>query len=232
MKIISGVCFIPILGLLLMSGTAQGQIVTETTKKKVSIGVGLFTDIWINAPKGVHFRAINQGFQAFTTYNVMFGKSNFGFGIGLGFSTHNLYGNFLVNSHPDSTRLEPIPDSISYKRSKLCMPYLWIPIEFRFISKTKIAFAIGFKAGYMLPAHSKYVGDDYIGENNVHYPHDELRMKLRGIRNMERFAYGPTIRFGYKWFHVSAYYSLSTIFNKNKGPDVYPVSVGFLLLPF
>lgn len=218
--------------LLLAAGPGRSQIINEATKKKIGIGVGLMTDIWMNMPKDVKTRTINQGFQIFATYNVFFGKSRFGFGIGLGFSAQNLYGNFLVDSRPDSTSFVKISDTLDYNRSKITFPYLWLPIEFRFVAKSKFVIAAGFRLGYMLPAHTKYVGEDYIGNDNIHYTGDKLRVKFRDVNNLEKIAYGPTLRIGYKWIHLYGYYSLSTVFIKNKGPEIYPISVGFLLRPF
>jgi hypothetical protein len=79
----------------------------------------------------------------------------------------------------------------------------------------------------MLPAHTKYVGDDYIDNSS-----EQLRVKYRNVLNLDRFAYGPTLRIGYKWFNLVGYYQLSSIFQQGKGPDVYPITVGFMLRPF
>ncbi|MEI6889999.1 MAG: outer membrane beta-barrel protein [Bacteroidales bacterium] len=207
--------------------TASSQIINEKTKKKIHVGIGMFTDIYMNMPSGVKTRTINQGFHGYVMYSLPFGKSNFGFNVGLGMSIHNMYGNFQVKSYTDSTRLVKIPDAVGYKRSKLTMPYIEIPIEFAYSNKAKFSMGIGFKAGYMLPAHTKFVGDDYIDETT-----DQLRIKLRNVKNLDRFAYGPTLRIGYKWFHLIGYYQLSSIFQKGSGPDVYPITVGFLLKPF
>ena len=121
-------------------------------------------------------------------------------------------------------KIEP---TLGYKRSKLTLPYLEIPLEFRFKTKSKFALGIGFKAGYMVYGHSKWVGDDYLDSTN-----NTLKFSVKNIKNIEKFAYGPTLRVGYKWFHVNAYYSLASVFQKGKGPDIYPISVGFVLLPF
>ncbi|MFH1159487.1 MAG: outer membrane beta-barrel protein [bacterium] len=203
------------------------QIVNEAAKKRVTIGIGLFEDLWFNTPKGIKTRTINQGFQAFAMYNVPFGKSNFGFSIGLGFRANNLYGNFLVKSTNDSTWLQRIGDTIDYRRSKLTLPFLELPLEFKFKSKTKIAVGIGFKVGYLLPAHSKYVGEDYNLNNG-----EKLRVKYRDIKNLEQFSYGPTFRMGYRWFHINAYYSINNLFTKGNGPKMNNLSVGILLMPF
>jgi len=213
-------------GLLPIQGHAQ--VVNEATKRRVVIGVGMIEDIWFGTPRGIKIRTINQGFQGFAMYNVPFGKSNFGFAIGLGFRVHNLFGNFIVKSTSDSTTFIAIDTmNIDYKRSKLTLPIIELPIEFRFKSRSKVALGIGFKVGYLLPAHTKYVGDNYDPKNG-----EKLRVKYREIKNLEQFSYGPTLRIGYRWFHLNAYYSLSTLFTKNKGPEMYPLSVGFLLMPF
>jgi hypothetical protein len=221
---------------MLMQAT-QAQIVNETTRKKFSIGIGMFTDIWNNVPyyKGplgaeyqFDMRNINQGFQALAMYNVPFGRSPLGFSIGLGFRAENLYvKGAYFNSTRDSTYMVRVPDTIYVRRSKLAMPYLELPVEFYFKSKIKMVVAVGFKIGYMLPAHTKFVGENY-----NYYSPIELRVKQREIQNIETFSYGPTFRIGYRWIHAYSYFSLSKIFKKDKGPDMYPISVGFLLMPY
>ena len=210
-----------------MPDVIRAQVVNASAKKRISVGVGLFTDIWMNTPAGMKTRTINQGINVFGTYNMPFGKSNFSFAIGFGISIHNLYWNYRYQGDSLNFQFIKIADKYAYKRSKLTMPYLEIPAEFRFKAKNKFAVGIGFKVGYMVYGHSKYVGDDYIwGTSN------KLNTSVKGIKNIEKFAYGPTLRIGYKWFHVTGYYSLSNIFTKGKGPDMYPISVGFVLLPF
>jgi len=213
--------------LLIIPNFSQAQVVKEATKKRISIGFGMFTDLWMNTPDGMKTRTINQGVNVFGTYNVPFGKSNFGFALGLGISVHNLYWNYLYNGSDNSFQFEKIPDSIGHKRSKVTLPYLEIPLEFRFRTKYKFAVGLGFKVGYMIYAHSKWVGDDYLyGTTST------LRTTVSGIKNIEKFSYGPTLRIGYKWFHLNAYYSLSNVFTKSTGIDMYPISIGFLLMPF
>ncbi|MEI7897379.1 MAG: outer membrane beta-barrel protein [bacterium] len=212
---------------ILVPHTGMAQVVTSSTKKKISIGVGMMTDFWMNTPSGMKTRAINQGVQVFGTYNMPFGKSNFSFAIGVGISIHNMYWNYMFQGRTDSLQFVKIPDTIGYQRSKLTLPYIEVPIEFRFKTKSKFSMGIGFKVGYMVYGHSKWVGDDYIFKTG-----NTLKASFKDTKNIEKFAYGPTLRVGFKWFHVNAYYSLGSIFQKGKGPDMYPISVGFLLMPF
>ncbi|MDP1623374.1 MAG: outer membrane beta-barrel protein [Bacteroidales bacterium] len=214
--------------MILFPNSSHSQVVNASAKKRVSIGVGLFNDIWMNKPAGMKTRAINQGVQVFGTYNMPFGKSNFSFAMGLGISVHNLYWNYRFQGDSISFQFVKIDEAkVNYKRSKLVLPYLELPLEFRLKTKSKFAMGIGFKVGYMLYAHSKYVGDDYLYKSN-----NTLKVSYKGIKNIEKFAYGPTLRVGYKWFNVNACYSLSSTFQNVTGVDLYPVSVGFVLMPF
>jgi hypothetical protein len=214
--------------------SVSAQVVNEKTKKRITVGVGVATDIWLNMPDSLKSRAINQGANVFVMYNVPFGKSNFSMAAGLGISTHNLYGNFLVNSKPDSTWMVKIPDSISYKRSKITTAYLELPVEFRYKNKIKLTVALGFKGGLLIGSNTKYVGDGGIQTVNYSVPEDngKTRIRIWGIENLTKFIYGPTLRIGYRWFNVNAFYMISTLFEKDRGPDMYPITVGIVLVPF
>jgi len=210
----------------------RSQVVNESTKKKISVGIGEFTDIWLNMPAGVKTRTINQGFTVLGTYNIPFGKSNFSFAIGLQLTFHNMYGNFFVNSKTDTTTFKKIPGEISYKKSKLKVGYFEIPVEFRFKSKSKVTVALGFKGGILLDSGTKYVGDSLNTYNYTLNHNEKAKIKLNSIKNLEQFTYGPTIRIGYSWINVNASYMISTIFKKGKGPEMYPLSLGIILMPF
>ena len=211
---------------MLLPVLSRAQVLNETTKKRIGIGIGMITDIWQNVPGGVKSRTINQGFHAYVLYSVPFGKSRFGFGVGLGISVHNLYGNFTVSGKNDTTKFVKIPDSVSYKRSKISLPYLELPIEFHYTSKGKFALGVGFKVGYLVGASTKYVGDD------IQSPHEGIWVKERNLKNLDYFAYGPYLRIGYKWFHLYGYYQLSEVFKKGVGPAIAPITLGFLIRPF
>jgi hypothetical protein len=157
---------------------------------------------------------------------MQFGKSNFSFAIGLGMSMHNLYWNYRFQGDSLSFQFVQIKDT-DYKRSKLTLPYFELPLEFRMKTKSKVSVGVGFKVGLLVTAHAKWVGDDYLYKTD-----NTLKVSFKGIKNLESFSYGPTFRIGYKWFNLNATYALSHVFQNGTGCDMYPLSVGFVLMPF
>ena len=126
MKVVySKILSVPVSGILLflvafllIQPAANSQVVNETTKKKISIGFGMFNDFVLNVPSGIKIRTINQGVNVFALYNLPFGKSNFGFSFGLGLTAHNIYGNFLVHKAGDTTKLVKIPSTVVSNEAK------------------------------------------------------------------------------------------------------------------
>ena len=203
----------------------KNKIIKETTIRRVSVGVEIYQDFWMKWPKGMNVRAINQGAGGFIMYNVPFGESPVSFSIGAGIGCQNLFSNTTINDiHADTITFTPIPDTIDYKKSKLGLTYLDFPLELRVVTKDKIRFSVGLKLGYLLDAKTKYKGDDIYGQ--------ESTVKYRKVEHVDKFRFGPTIRFGYDWFQIMGYFSVSQIFEKGLGPDLYPISVGITFMPF
>lgn len=212
---------IPLLGF-----SQQGnQAMSQTTVRRVSVGAEIFQDFWLNKPEGMKVRAINQGAGAFFLYNFPLGKSPLSFAIGAGIGFHNLYSNSMVDYiKADTITFSAIPDTISYKKNKLGFSYIDFPIEIRLKTKDKFRASVGVKLGYLLDAKTKYKGDNEFG--------DEVIIKTKKISQVDKFRFGPTIRVGYDWFQVMGYFSVTKLFDKNRGPDLYPISVGFTFMPF
>jgi hypothetical protein len=151
-----------------------------------------------------------------------------------------------------NTIFQKIPSSIGgvetgYKNNKITAVFIDIPLEFRFRTKNegqKWKFSLGFKAGYLLSSHVKYRGDD-ITYNYPSYNNDTpdklwslnsdqtIKSKFYKVPNIESYRMGPTIRVGWGWVNLSAFYSLTTLFKKTeKSYDMYPISVAITITPF
>lgn len=211
------------------------QVVDEKTKKLFTFGLDVYTDLWQDVPSTLEPRTINQGVNVFGTYNFIFGESNFSFSPGIGLGIHNLYSSSLLHVNNDSAYFVPVEDELSeeylkeFKKSKLVTPYLDIPLEIRFKSKSNFRIALGFKFGFLLRAYTKYKGDDYLEELQKTTIY---KKKMIYKDYLEQNRYGFIGRIGYKWLNVYGYYQLSSLFVKEKGPEMYPISVGITIIPF
>lgn len=212
------------LGLGIVTGVL-GQMVGQTTIKRFSFGMDYYTDIWLKKPANFETRTINQGISAFGMYNYPFGESNMSIAIGIGTGFHNLYTKGQIEDiKADTITWVPFPDTLDYKRYKLGLSYFDIPLEFRLKTNQKFRVAIGAKFGFLLDGKTKYKGNRYDGEL--------VTIKEKQVGSLSRFRFGPTIRIGYDWFNVYAYYQVTRLFEPGRGPDIYPLSVGITLLPF
>ena len=225
----------------------------KTTFGKLSqadrIVTDIFTDMWIMkgaAADSIDPKQINRGANVYIMKEFPFGTSNFSFATGLGISCHNLYSdatpiNYTLDTNGNrvyggSTVFTKIPSKstdgsqdIHYKNNKFTVVYADIPLEFRFrLKNNAFKFYLGGKIGLMLGNHTKYSGDNY----NEDSPTPTMKVKEYKIPNVNKVRYGITVRTGWKWIQAYGYLSLSDLFKKDKGPDMYPISVGLTISPY
>ena len=203
----------------------KSKVISQSTVKRVSVGADIFQDFWLNKPDNMDGRAINLGAGAYFTYSIPFGSSPVSFALGAGVSWHNLYSDTrILNIKADTIVFTPIADTIDYKKSKVGVTYLDFPIELRLKTKNNIRASIGIKLSYVIDAKTKYKGDKLTGYQVI--------QKEKQISNIDKFQFGPQVRIGYTWFHIVCYYSVTQLFEKGKGPDVSPISLGITFMPF
>ena len=217
----------------------------ESIRKRLSLGFGVYNDFWMKVPDSINPRTVNQGVDVFVHYSFpMDKKGHLEFFIGGGIGAHNFYSQALLgtgkfniyNTLPtgvtaDESYFYNAPDnfnskSITVKKSKLSITYVDVPFGFQYKATNKIHGSLGFKVGWKLDAHTKYKGSDLNGSGYT------VIEKSDRLRNIENFHYGPFATLGYKWIGISFDYQLSSIFTKDLGPQIYPVSVGLVFMPF
>jgi hypothetical protein len=186
---------------------------------------------WLNLPEGVTTKFISGGFNFGLYYDFFIAKKFFGIAPGISFSNATVKN----NSYPITTdvgdlkynSLLPYPDSVSYLTNKFSISYFDIPVELRFRIHPdergkNFWFAPGFRAGILLSDFWKH---KYETAGMV------FKTKIYNQPNIEKFHYGITLRAGYYKFGVYAFYSLSSFFERGRGPDIVPLSVGLTLTP-
>lgn len=193
---------------------------------------GLFTDVWSNLPGDMETKTINRGVTIDYLQDFPISTSNFSFAVGLGFASHNIYSDhsFAVDYIEDGFvyNFSPINPQLDYDNNKLSLNYLNIPIEIRFRTRnTPQTFRIhaGVKAGLLIDAHTKYVGE--VTPNGR-----EIKLKEGKLDNIQSFMFGFHGRIGYGRINLNTFVNLTDIFEGNNAQDASLVSLGLSLIIF
>jgi len=223
-----------------ISGFAQADTVVTSNQvdfedddpSRDRIIMNVHWDGWLGAPDSLNVKGLSSGMGFHFFYDIPLGSDNVSFAIGAGFNWSNYYNNsYFGYDTAQNTIPYQYDDTIQVSRNKLVINYVEVPLEFRFRTDEKngnrFKAAIGFKAGYVISNHTKYVGDDYISGSG-----DEIKYKQYRIKNMTNLQYGPTLRLGYSKINIEAYYGLAPIFIDGEGPSGNPLTIGISFNPF
>jgi len=201
---------------------------SSSVVKTDRFGVDLYYNSWITSPKDINVRPNSIGFNVYRMYDITFGKSNFGIGLGYGLSSHNVHHNGSFNKILDTlgntfTQLTPFPDEYEYRKNKISINYFEIPFEFRFRTKRKektdgtvssfFRFYVGFKAGYLVNIHTTL-------------KNKQGKFKYYNYDNLDRFRYGATARIGYGRFSFYGFYALNDLFKDDKSTSLQSFALG------
>jgi hypothetical protein len=103
------------------------------------------------------------------------------------------------------------------KKNKLFIAYICLPILFEYqipIDQAKLHFAVGVIGSIKIGSRQKQI-----------YENNEKFTRSKDF-NLNPFKCEATARIGYGAWTAFANYSLTTLFQKEKGPELYPVTVG------
>jgi len=189
---------------------------------------------WISSPNGVAQGLYSFGVSTYWFKDMPIGKkSNFAIALGLGFDSQNFHhdGQFIFEQDINGdifTNLIPLPEEYITYKNKIALNYVDVPFEFRFRTMNKtledrmkfnFRFYLGFKAGVLVNDHLK-IKDT------------ETKVKVFNIPNVLPYRYGPTLRIGFNKIAFNAFYSLTNVFQVDKGVVLAPYSIGFSWMRF
>ncbi|HET6990323.1 MAG TPA: outer membrane beta-barrel protein, partial [Bacteroidia bacterium] len=146
---------------------------------------------------------------------------NLGTGLGLSWYHYNFRNSYSLT--PNVPYATATFDSLKYSKNRLVMTYVNVPLFLEFNTNNKDAknsfhFGGGLEFGYNVfnnRLKQKYELDGHT-----------YKRKEKDDFNVNPFRYDVIARIGYGDFTIFAAYSLSTLFEKEKGPTVYPFSAG------
>jgi len=203
---------------------------------RVLVGINYLQ--WNDLPAEISLRSINRGFYLGYFLDNPLGGSRFSLGLGLSFTANNLYSDaipkYLVdsasNSYTSFIKIDKAsPNHNKIVINKMTFSYASIPIELRLrLGKNELLkMAAGIEVGYMVSSFVKFVGDDIFNKND-----DLIKFKFYHIENRMKFRYGLSFRMGYNRLNLRIFYPLTSNFELNKGPQLYPIEMGLTLMVF
>lgn len=174
-------------------------------------------------------RSINVNIN-FLEYNVGLGTDRVGLTTGMGFEFSNYFfdNNNNIVKNPETGVIEELDYTtlgIDLSKSKLTTTYLTVPI----ILETQIG---GNKRSKRLHISAGAIGALKIGSHTkVVYKESGSKQKdkNRDDFNLTSLRYGLTTRVGYQALNVYANYYLTPFFEKDKGPELYPLNIGLAI---
>ncbi len=189
----------------------------------------------MDMPKGWDFldlrmeKSINVKVNFFEQ-NVNLINNHFGLvtGLGLEYCNYRFDNNVRIDTEDGQLvgGYDTDPDR-SYQKSKLVVNYLNLPLllEYQTNNKNKINsfhLTAGMTAGLRIGSHTKVVYTS--GKDNKDKERDDFYLNP--------FKWDATARVGWGVLNLTANYSLAALFKDNKGPELYPFSLGITLTDF
>ncbi len=203
---------------------------TAPAERSEQFLIDLTWDGLLNAPDSLGLKAVSRGINVYGMYDIPVGSGKVSFALGGGFSSSNYFSeaaiahNFDPTGAVTTTGWQVLASDSSYRRNKISVNYVDAAGEIRFRLQPKNAnnawkFAIGGRVGYLVNAHTKHVNDD-------------RKYKDYYLPNISKWRYGATVRVGYGKVNLFGAYSISTLFERDKGTELTPITVGISLAPF
>jgi len=194
-------------------------------------------------------RSLTVNFNPFEL-NVNLYRNKIGFTTGLGFQTSNYYFSDNYVMIQDSAKLvafqvqDTFGNPVSMKVNKMVVSYLNLPLFFEFQTNpyrrmSSFHVSLGVIAGVRIGSYTKQVYDDkegtYFlvdakGNKIASYDVEHYAVHERAPYHLSPFKLDAAFRIGWSRLNLFSTYSLTQMFQKGQGPEVYPFTVGITLL--
>lgn len=161
-----------------------------------------------------------------TKINLFSGHAGIITGLGFNWNNYAFKGNTTLSANNDGTVAVDQP-GLTFSKNKLRATYVKIPVllEFNTSLQSSKSFHIagGVEGGFKL--RSKTI-QEYELEG------EKYDVDAKGHYNVNPWKLNAVGRIGYKNFTLFANYGLTTLFEKDKGPEMYPFEVGITIIGF
>ena len=180
---------------------------------------------WLGTPSNIKTDWKCIGFGFYTLFDKPIKNSNFSFGYGLGYYSHNFSSNanfiYQLDSLSQNFTTAIEPKTTPYIGNRYNERSFEVPLELRFRTKTETVFKImlGAKIGYVISNFKKT--DDADG-----------RIRVYNIKHVNPFRYGAVFRIGVEQVCLTASYYFSEVFTSGGPKGINPFSIGIAIIPY
>ena len=161
-------------------------------------------------------------------YNIPFGTDKAGLTTGLGFKWNTYYFDNNISLTTVDGDISADTTGLDYSKNKLNLTYLTVPLLMEF----------------QIPVGNEgkrfYFGGGVVGSLNLtaktkqHYRENgkDIELYAKDDFNVSPFRYDFRVNMGFEFVRLFATYSPMGLFKEDKGPLVYPASIGLKILNF
>lgn len=195
----------------------------------IELGVNnyLNADMEMKVPEDAQFMELDDSKSLEFNWNIAdvalpIVKNRFGLVTGLGFSWNNYkFDNKQLVLKNDGEEVYAVYDSTkNYSKNKLTSVFLNVPLMLEFqqpVGNKELWIAVGGYGGVKIGSHTKVKTND--GD----------KTKVRKDFHLNTLRYGLRAQVGFDSFGLYCNYSLQSLFKKDEGPELYPISLGVSL---
>jgi len=157
-------------------------------------------------------------------YDVPIVREKFGIGTGMGleFNDYRFDNLSPIKKENDQIIRDTSYNNVNVEKAKLTTTYITVPILFEYQTPAgddnKFFITAGIIGGIKIGSHTKIVYNE---------DGDRKKEKNRGDFYLSPLRYGYTLKMGYGFLKVFANYYETPLFQKDKGPELHPFTVGF-----
>ena len=182
--------------------------------------------------------------------NVNLCKNHIGFTTGLGLQVSNYYftNNYVMLKDSLALVAYKVQDlqgnPVTMKVNKMVISYLNVPLFFeyqtnRYRRLNSFHITLGVVAGVRIGSYTKQVYNnkeesyflvDETGHRVATFDVNHYTVRDRGAYHLNPFKLDAAFRIGWSHLNLFGTYSLTRMFQKNQGPELYPFTIGITLL--
>lgn len=194
-------------------------------------------------------KSINVDLNIYEQNISLSNNGRFGMITGIGYSIHNYRFNKSFTIMQDSSSFSGlINDGITVSKSKIVTNYITVPVLFEIqdinpnpTTRNRWHVNVGAIFGLRVHTHQKTVFEEASKEYNLVNPitnnidatatsPSDPVSKVHDSFYMNPFKVDASLRIGWGWVNLYGNVSLTEMFNKDKGPKLYPFTVGIMVV--